>query len=43
MSNRILRSIELGGGHTQSIALDRDLNDESAVKKYLLTPAAAGG
>jgi len=42
MPNRILQSIELGGGHTRSIALDRDLNDESAVKKYLLTPAAAG-
>lgn len=42
MSNRILQSIELGGGHTRSIALDRDLNDGSAVKKYLLTPAATG-
>ncbi|MDR3455708.1 MAG: hypothetical protein P4L96_23370 [Rhodoferax sp.] len=41
MPNRILQSIELGGGHTRSIALDRDLHDESAVKKYLLTPAAA--
>ena len=42
MSNRILQNIELGGAHTRSVALDRDLNDESAVKKYLLTPAAAG-
>lgn len=41
MSNRISKSIELGGGHTRSIALDRDLHDDSAVKKYLLTPAAA--
>lgn len=41
MPNRILQSIELGGGHTRSIALDRDLRDESAVNKYLLTPAAA--
>ncbi|MDO5623145.1 MAG: hypothetical protein Q4G71_00475 [Pseudomonadota bacterium] len=40
MSDRILQAIELGGGHTRSIALDRDLNDGSAVKKYLLTPAA---
>lgn len=42
MSNRILHNIELGGGHTRSIALDRDLRDESAVKNYLLTPAATG-
>ena len=42
MSNRILQSIELGGRHTRSIALDRDLHDESAIKKYLLTPTATG-
>lgn len=42
MSNRILRSIEMGGGHTRSIALDRDLLDPSAAKNYLLTPAAIG-
>lgn len=41
MSDRISKSIELGGSHTRSIALDRDLQSELAVKNYLLTPAAA--
>lgn len=40
MPNRILQNIELGDSHTRSIALDRDLTDESTVKKYLLTPTA---
>ncbi len=41
MSDRISKNIELGGGHIRSIALDRDLQSEFAVKNYLLTPAAA--
>lgn len=40
MPNRILKSIDLGGGHTRSFALDRDLHDETAIRNYLLTPAA---
>lgn len=40
MSKKILEVLALGGGHTRSIALDRDLHDESAVRNYLLTPAA---
>lgn len=40
MSKRIIDFLALGGGHTRSIALDRDLHDDSVVNNYLLTPAA---
>ena len=40
MSKRIIDFLALGGGHTRSIALDRDLHDDSVVSNYLLTPAA---
>ncbi len=40
MSEKIIEVIELGGRHTRSIALDRDLRDESAVENYLPTPNA---
>ncbi|MCO4875587.1 hypothetical protein VOI32_00900 [Paraburkholderia caribensis] len=42
MSERIIDAIELGGRHTRSIALSRDLRDESAVENYLPTPNAIG-
>lgn len=40
MPDHIIESLQLGGHHTRSIALDRDLHDESAIKNYLLTPNA---
>jgi hypothetical protein len=42
MSRKIAEFLALGGGHTRSIALDRDLHDESTVANYLVTPAALG-
>lgn len=40
MSKKIAEFLALGGGHTRSIAIDRDLHDESTVANYLVTPAA---
>lgn len=42
MSERIIDFLTLGGRHTRSIALDRDLHDDSIVDGYLVTPNAIG-
>lgn len=42
MSERIIDLLTLGGRHTRSIALDRDLHDDSIVDGYLITPNALG-
>ncbi len=42
MSKKIAEFLALGRGHTRSIALDRDIHDESTVANYLVTPAALG-
>ena len=42
MSKKIAEFLASGSGHTRSIALDRDLHDESTVANYLVTPAALG-
>lgn len=42
MSERIINLLTLGGRHTRSIALDRDLHDDSIVDGYLITPNALG-
>lgn len=40
MHDRIIDGLMLGGRHTRSIALDRDLTDDRALEGYLLTPNA---
>lgn len=40
MHDRIIDGLTLGGRHTRSISLDRDLNDQQAIDGYLLTPNA---
>jgi hypothetical protein len=42
MSERVIDFLTLGGRHTRSIALDRDLHDDSIVDGYLITPNAIG-
>ena len=40
MHDRIIDGLTLGGRHTRSISLDRDLKDHQAIEGYLLTPNA---
>lgn len=40
MSEHIIDFLTLSGAHTRSIALDRDLDDDSVVDGYLVTPNA---
>lgn len=42
MSEPIINFLTLGGRHTRSIALDRDLHDDSIVDGYFITPNAIG-
>ena len=42
MREHIINSLTLGGRHTRSIALDRDMHDAHAIDDYLLTPNAIG-
>jgi hypothetical protein len=42
MPSHIIDFLTLGGRHTRSIALDRDLRDDGAIEGYLLTPNAIG-
>lgn len=38
MRDHIIDHLKLGGRHTRSISLTRDLHDEHAIESYLLTP-----
>lgn len=42
MREHIIDFLTLGGRHTRSIALDRDLCDDQAIDGYLLTPNGVG-
>lgn len=41
MPKKIIDCLSLGGNHTRSVALDRDIRDPAAIANYMVTPAAA--
>lgn len=41
MPKKIIDCLTLGGNHTRSVALDRDIRDPAAIASYMVTPAAA--
>jgi hypothetical protein len=41
MPKKIIDCLSLGGNHTRSVALDRDMRNPAAIVNYMVTPAAA--